>query len=70
LDPYRPVKGKCKWWREQLHPEDEFDARLKSEQKRVVCTCFVEGHYWTVNVPELPSDCPDFRHCRYYIKEL
>lgn len=70
MDPYTPIKGKCKWWREQLHGEDEFDTSLKLAEKRVVCTCFVEGHYWLHLVDDVPADCPNYRHCRYYIRHL
>lgn len=68
MDGYTPIKGKCKWWREQLNEEDRFDPRLKPGQRRVTCTCFIEGDYWGVTVDEIPSDCPKSRMCRYYIK--
>ena len=68
MDGYSPVKGKCKWWREQLNEEDRFDPRLKKGQRRVMCTCFVEGDYWVFTEDELPGDCPHARSCRYYIK--
>ena len=67
-DGYTPVKGKCTWWREMAVDDDVFDTRLKDGQRRIRCSCFVEGKGWTVTRDELPGDCPDFRHCRYYIK--
>jgi hypothetical protein len=67
-DGYTPVKGKCTWWREMAVDDDLFDTRLKEGRRRVSCSCFVEGKGWTVTRDELPADCPDARHCRYYIK--
>lgn len=67
-DPYAPIKGKCRWWREFPNDEDTHDPRLKEGQKRVYCSCFVEGKGWTVTKDEVPSDCPEARACRYYIK--
>lgn len=69
-DGYTPVRGKCTWWREAPHPDDVYDVRLKEHEKRVVCSCHVEGKGWTFTRAELPSDCPESRHCRYYIKHL
>ncbi len=68
LDIYMPVKGKCTWWREIPHEEDAYDIRLKDEDKRVRCSCFVEGDVWVFKTAEIPSDCPKRLHCRYYIK--
>jgi len=67
-DPYTPIKGKCVWWREVANHEDLFDARLKDGQKRIECTCFVEGYRWDVVSAEVPDECPRSRMCRYYIK--
>ncbi|MDP2234339.1 MAG: hypothetical protein Q8K89_11930 [Actinomycetota bacterium] len=68
MDAYAPIPGKCKWWREKISDEDRLSPRLKPGQYRVECTCFVEGDYWNFTVDELPSECPNFRACRYYIK--
>jgi hypothetical protein len=67
-DTYAPVRGKCTWWRERFVEEDEYNVRLKAGERRVNCTCFVEGKAWTVSADEVPSDCPENKHCRYYIK--
>lgn len=63
-----PTKGKCFFWRETANVDDEYDSRIKREQKRVDCACFVEGDVWRFKNLELPADCPDSRRCRYYIK--
>lgn len=65
---YAPVKGKCLYWREMLNAEDEWDTRLKPAQRRVECSCFVEGDRWEFTVADVPLDCPEKRQCRYYIK--
>lgn len=65
---YAPVRGKCTFWREAAHPDDEYDMRLKQPDKRVNCSCFVEGHVWTLKAADLPEDCPLYRSCRYYIR--
>lgn len=67
-DGYTPVKGKCTWWREAAVDEDIYDVRLKEHEKRVYCSCFVEGRGWTFTRADVPADCPENRHCRYYIK--
>lgn len=67
-DAYAPIKGKCTWWRERPVEDDIYDTRLKDEERRIACSCFVEGKGWTFETAEVPSDCPDSRHCRYYIK--
>lgn len=67
-DAYTPIRGKCTWWREQPSEDDRWDMRIKDDMKRVHCTCFVEGKGWTFVKCEVPSDCPDGRHCRYYIR--
>jgi len=64
---YAPIKGKCTWWRERPVEEDIWDTRLKQAERRVHCSCFVEGFYWAVKCAEVPEDCPDRRRCRYYI---
>ena len=69
-DANLPIRGKCTWWREVPHAEDQYDVRLKKDEKRVNCSCFVEGKGWQFTAVEVPGDCPDFRHCRYYTKHL
>lgn len=68
MDPFSPVKGKCTWWREVVIDEDLHNITIKQEDKRIRCTCFVEGYYWLHSYSEVPEDCPQIRHCRYYIK--
>lgn len=65
---YTPVKGKCTWWRERAVDEDIWDPRLPDTERRVRCSCFIEGKGWTYEAAKLPLDCPDERHCRYYIR--
>ena len=69
-DPYAPIKGKCIWWREFPTQEDLWDVRLKESEKTVACSCFVEGKGWLFTRAEIPTECPDFRACRYYIKNV
>ena len=70
MDGYAPVRGKCMYWREALSIDDKWDRRVKEEDRRVTCTCFVEGMGWQVTVATLPEDCPNKWHCRYYIKNI
>lgn len=67
-DVNAPIRGKCTWWREAMKDEDRWDITLKEPHKRVDCTCFVEGKWWTFTNAEIPADCPERLHCRYYIK--
>ncbi len=67
-DGYAPVKGKCVYWRERLNEEDRWDVRLREDEKRVECSCFVEGDIWSVTTSTIPNDCPNRWHCRYYIR--
>lgn len=67
---FAPIKTKCIWWRELPVDDDIWDTRLKESQKRLRCTCFVEGKAWTVERGKVPQECPDQRHCRYYIKHM
>lgn len=67
-DAYMPIKGKCTWWREKSVEDDIYDSRVKDEHKRVACSCFVEGLGWIFERADVPSDCPQSRSCRYYIK--
>lgn len=69
-DSYSPIKGKCTWWREAAVHEDVWDTRIREDEKRVQCSCFIEGTAWTTTRGEVPSDCPESRRCRYYIKHL
>ena len=62
------MKGKCMWWREFPDEEDAVDRDIRAEKKRVQCVCFVIGEKWMYISSELPSDCPEARRCRYYIK--
>lgn len=66
-DAYTPIRGKCTWWREQPVEEDEYDRRIADDDRRIRCSCFVEGFVWTYATSELPSDCPDANRCRYHI---
>jgi hypothetical protein len=65
---FDPIHGKCLWWRELPLEEDRFDSRLKPGERRVTCSCFVEGKFWTLERDAIPADCPDSKHCRYFIK--
>lgn len=67
---YAPVKGKCTWWRERPLEDDMYQTRIKEDERRWACSCFVEGDYWTFPLKEVPSDCPRNRYCRYYIQHL
>ena len=67
-DGYAPIKRKCTYWRERPSDDDRFDSRVKKDDKRVECSCFVEGKAWQVTLSTVPSDCPDALHCRYYIR--
>lgn len=69
-DANMPIKGKCTWWRETPLSDDVWDGRVKKADKRIDCICFVEGKGWTYPTKDVPSDCPDNRHCRYYMKHL
>ncbi|MDO9555975.1 MAG: hypothetical protein Q7J82_00100 [Coriobacteriia bacterium] len=68
MDAYSPIKGKCAFWREHLNDEDTWDTSVKKEDKRVTCTCFIEGDLWLATASTLPSDCPKRNHCRYYVR--
>lgn len=67
---YLPIKGKCTWWREMPLDEDRWNARIRDHEKRVACTCFVEGKGWIYARWELPEECPDSRRCRYYVRHM
>ena len=70
MDAFTPIKGKCTWWREVNSAEDEHNIMVKEADRRVTCTCFVEGYYWPHTRGDVPSDCPHARSCRYYIRHL
>jgi len=67
-DGYAPIRGKCTYWRERANDDDRWESRIKRGDKRVTCSCFVEGTQWSVTESTVPSDCPERLHCRYYIK--
>jgi hypothetical protein len=67
-DPYAPIRGKCTWWREVPNDTDLHDGMLKPDDKRIDCSCFVEGKVWVFPAAQVPNECPDNRYCRYYIK--
>ena len=68
MDAYTPIRGKCTWWRERPDEEDAYNVRMKDDEKRWYCTCFVEGDLWIYKKAEIPSDCPNALKCRYFIK--
>jgi hypothetical protein len=68
VSDYSAIKGKCVWWREAVVEEDRYNVRLKDAERRIQCSCFVEGKTWKYVKPEVPPTCPEARHCRYYIK--
>lgn len=68
MDAYSPVRGKCVWWREVPNTEDVWDLNVKPADKRMECSCFVEGYRWTFITVELPADCPKANNCRYFVK--
>lgn len=67
-DAFTPVRGKCTWWREMPVEEDAHDIRLQDGERRIACSCFVEGMAWVFTADEVPSECSEAKHCRYYIK--
>lgn len=67
MSEFSPIRGKCFYWREQQNADDVYDTRVKKDERRVECSCFVEGDRWTYTVSSIPSDCPQRLHCRYYI---
>ena len=68
MDEFAPIKGKCQFWREQMNLDDRYMTSIKKEEKRVTCTCFVEGDMWVMKAREVPGDCPKRYACRYYIR--
>ena len=68
MDSFSPVRGKCVWWREIPNGEDLYDLGVKDADKRVECSCFIEGFQWTFTRLEVPIECPRNRSCRYFVK--
>lgn len=68
MDGFSPINGKCRFWRESAEVDDQYNTTIKKDDKRVVCTCFVEGDMWVVAKKDTPADCPKRYHCRYYIR--
>lgn len=68
MDPYSPIKGKCAFWREHPNDDDVWDTSIKKENRRIMCTCFIDGDMWTRTEGTLPADCPKRFKCRYYVK--
>lgn len=67
MSEFSPIRGKCFYWREHMHDDDIWDVRLKKGERRVQCSCFVEGTTWTYTESTTPENCPEKLHCRYYI---
>lgn len=67
-DGFSPIVGKCNYWRERPNEDDRWDTSVKAPDKRVECSCFIEGKVWYATASDIPGDCPDRFHCRYYIK--
>jgi hypothetical protein len=68
LDGQSQVRGKCQYWRERMNDDDRWDIDLKPHERRVMCSCFVEGDQWDATVGTLPDDCPDRFRCRYHVR--
>ena len=67
-DPNSAVRGKCVWWREKPNEEDAENSRLHASERRIDCSCFVEGFLWEFAIDDLPRECPEARKCRYYAR--
>jgi hypothetical protein len=67
-DPFAAIRGKCVWWREIPNDEDRYSTDVKPAQKRIECSCFIEGYGWTFETAEVPPECPRERGCRYFVK--
>jgi len=68
MDAYSPVKGKCAFWRELPNDDDTWDHSVKKDDRRVTCTCFIDGDIWLKTVSTVPTDCPRRHKCRYYVR--
>ena len=67
LDGQAQIRGKCQYWRERMDEYDRWDRDVRPADKRVTCSCFVEGRLWAVTVETPPADCPERDRCRYHI---
>jgi len=67
MDGYSPIRGKCTYWRERMNEEDRHSIMVKKEDKRVECTCFIEGYSWMHTASTVPKECPERFRCRYYV---
>lgn len=67
MDAFSPVKGKCQFWREYPEEDDRYNTSIKFDNKRVRCSCWVDGDQWLVTNATIPADCPRKFECRYYI---
>jgi hypothetical protein len=67
-DGFAPIGHKCTYWRERSSEDDRFDFSVKKDDKRVECSCFLEGRAWPATESTVPRDCPERLHCRYYIR--
>jgi hypothetical protein len=67
-NPFTPVRGKCTYWRERVDEDERWDSRVKREDRKVFCSCFVEGYVWAATIDTVEADCPRRDHCRYYVK--
>lgn len=68
LDGQAQMRGKCQYWRERMYEDDRWDSSVKGGEKRVCCSCFIEGTFWESSVAALPDDCPSRYTCRYHIQ--
>ena len=68
MSGYAPVRGKCGYWREAPSEDDRWDTSIKAKDRRVECSCFVEGQRWSFTASTVPADCPEYLRCRYYVK--
>jgi hypothetical protein len=68
LDGQTSVRGKCQYWRECMNEDDRWENDVKPADKRVKCSCFIEGLQWDATVGDLPGECPEAVSCRYHVK--
>lgn len=67
-DGYTIVRGKCQFWREHMVDADRFDTAMKPRDRRIQCSCFIDGFTWNATVRTLPESCPLHYRCRYFIR--